>query len=519
MFNSDLTKNFNYQDVTFEILIMLLGAFLLGCVFCWIIKKLFVQKDKKHSESESIKTYLDSQNPNKQHSISDPHVKVIKSSSHSYNNPRIDDLTKISGIDSEIQTLLKTKGINSYIDLKDVNHQKLKDILSETNNKKTGLREVETWPHQASLAAKGEWTRLYDYQSFVQRARAASQKALKSKPSNADDLKKIEGIGPKIEEILNRNGIYTFKQLRETESDILKRYIVIEDVRFEKNETDSWPHQAGMAEKGQWEELSIYQEFMDISDDDENLTESDTRKITGVNSLQADDVNDGTYTNKEQSSTLTDFDIETSEEISSINKDYIKLIEEKQESAKDDLKKIDGIGPKIEEILNENGIKTYSKLHKMDRNTLKQYLENAGNQFKMHEPASWPHQAGMAARGEWNDLRLYQEYMDNGRATPASSSVKQLSSLHIKPADSSDDLKKIEGIGPKIENLLKNAGINTFERLKDSSRNEIKTILANGGPQYRMHEPETWPLQAAMAFNKEWDKLKEYQDFLLGGRE
>lgn len=521
MFNNELTRDYNHSDASFEIILMLLGAFLFGFLLCWLIRKFF-SKNTKSSESEIINTYIESQNPTKPNNTPplSQVTSVKKTTNFSYNTPRIDDLTKISGIDSSMQDSLKSQGIRSYIDLRDIDHAKLKDIIGEKTKKSSGLREVETWPHQASLAAKGEWTRLYDYQSFVQRARAASQKNTSSRPKDADDLKKIEGIGPKIEEILNKKGVYTFKQLRKTESDTLKRYIVIEDIRFEKNETESWPHQAGMAEKGQWEELGIYQEFMDYNEvvEDDNL-------IAANNNDDIDSRLDHDTSNISDNDAMLDLstiDIESNEDITSINKDYIKLLKDKdnvRKITKDDLQKIEGIGPKIESVLNMNDIHTFKVLHKKDRNTLKNYLENAGPQFKMHEPASWPHQAGMAARGEWNDLRVYQEFMDSGRETPSTSSELKITSPHIKDMSLDDDLRKIEGIGPKIEALLKEAGLDTFEKLKDSNRDAIKAILDSSGPQYRMHEPETWPLQASMAFNGDWEKLKEYQDFLLGGRE
>lgn len=518
MFNSELTRDYNHQDATFEIILMLLGAFLLGCLLCWLIKQLFSRK-ANNSESENITAYIESQNPITKPKNTAPTNKVAsikKSTNFSYNTPRIDDLTKISGIDSDMQDSLKNKGIRSYIDLRDIDHEKLKNIIGKKTKTTSGLREVETWPHQASLAAKGEWTRLYDYQSFVQRARVASQKNLSPRPKDADDLKKVEGIGPKIEEILNKKGIYTFKQLRKTESDTLKRYIMIEDIRFKNNETDSWPHQAGMAEKGQWEELSIYQEFMDYNE----VVEGENLLTTNKNNVDHDHTTK--ITDNDTVLDLSTIDIESNEDITSINKDYIKLLGNEdniRKISKDNLQKIEGIGPKIEEVLNINGIYTFKVLHKKDRNTLKEHLDNAGSQFKMHEPASWPHQAGMAARGEWNDLRVYQDFMDNGRETPSTSSDLKNTILYIKDVNSSDDLKMIEGIGPKIEALLKEADLETFEKLKDSNRDEIKAILDSSGPQYRMHEPETWPLQASMAFNEDWEKLKEYQDFLLGRRE
>lgn len=82
-----------------------------------------------------------------------------------------------------------------------------------------------------------------------------------------------------------------------------------------------------------------------------------------------------------------------------------------------------------------------------------------------------------------------------------------------------DDLKKLEGIGPKIEQLLHAAGIKTFEQLATQERDALKAILEAGGNRFKMHEPKSWPYQAELAAKGDWDRLKEYQDFLIGGRE
>ena len=81
-----------------------------------------------------------------------------------------------------------------------------------------------------------------------------------------------------------------------------------------------------------------------------------------------------------------------------------------------------------------------------------------------------------------------------------------------------DDLKKIEGIGPKIMEHLNNAGIMTYAELADANVEDLKQILENAGSRYKMFDPTTWPEQAGIAASGDWDKLKELQDKLDGGR-
>jgi large subunit ribosomal protein L27 len=82
-----------------------------------------------------------------------------------------------------------------------------------------------------------------------------------------------------------------------------------------------------------------------------------------------------------------------------------------------------------------------------------------------------------------------------------------------------DDLKKIEGIGPKIAELLIAAGISTFAQLAETSADRIKEILDEAGPRFSVHNPTTWPKQAELAAAGKWDELKTWQDEMDGGKE
>ncbi|UWY27224.1 hypothetical protein [Flavobacterium sp. TR2] len=82
-----------------------------------------------------------------------------------------------------------------------------------------------------------------------------------------------------------------------------------------------------------------------------------------------------------------------------------------------------------------------------------------------------------------------------------------------------NDLKIVEGIGPKIEALFNAAGINTWYDLSQASTEKLQSILDAGGENYAMHNPSTWARQALMAYQGKWQDLKEWQDSLLGGKE
>ncbi len=88
-----------------------------------------------------------------------------------------------------------------------------------------------------------------------------------------------------------------------------------------------------------------------------------------------------------------------------------------------------------------------------------------------------------------------------------------------KSAPKGDDLKKVEGIGPKIAELFNNAGINTFTDLAGTDVDKLKEILVAAGSRYASKNPGSWPKQAKMAADGKWDELKEWQDNHKGGIE
>lgn len=168
------------------------------------------------------------------------------------------------------------------------------------------------------------------------------------------------------------------------------------------------------------------------------------------------------------------------------------------EAEKDDLTRINGIGSYLEKKLNGLGIFTYEQLSKLTP----EWTERLTSAIEFFP--------GRIERDDWA-----------GQATRLMA-IKKESPAALAPAavfsKSPDDLKIVEGIGPKIENLLKTDGIKTLEDLAKAKDNRLRKILTAAGNRFRMHDPTTWPTQAELAVKEEWETLKNLQDKLKGGK-
>ena len=75
-----------------------------------------------------------------------------------------------------------------------------------------------------------------------------------------------------------------------------------------------------------------------------------------------------------------------------------------------------------------------------------------------------------------------------------------------------DDLKVVEGIGPKIAGMFKDAGIKTWKALSETAVSDCQKILDSGGNRYKVHDPASWPMQAKMCYENKWKELAKWQD-------
>lgn len=218
--------------------------------------------------------------------------------------------------------------------------------------------------------------------------------------------------------------------------------------------------------------------------------------------------------------------------------------------SENDFTAIEGIGPKINDLIHADGITSFHALADTRPETLQKTLDNAGSRYKMANPGTWPDQANLAANNRWPALKALQDvlvggvYPDGGSSSKekpvsarnkgdildkpdskANSSSVQLdkdaakaAGFKLKQKNGHDDFTLIEGIGPKINELIHAAGIHTFTELSETLVETIQKILDDAGPNYRLAKPGTWPAQSEMAATNRWEALKAWQDELDGGK-
>ncbi|MDX1379201.1 MAG: 50S ribosomal protein L21 [Anaerolineales bacterium] len=109
------------------------------------------------------------------------------------------------------------------------------------------------------------------------------------------------------------------------------------------------------------------------------------------------------------------------------------VVEKKETKAKaatkvkteaDDLTKIEGIGPKVSKTLQAAGISTFKALAKAKSDDIQEILNEAG--LAMMDASTWPQQAKLAAKGDWDGMEKLQDELSGGRKVkPAKKSGKK----------------------------------------------------------------------------------------------
>ncbi len=171
------------------------------------------------------------------------------------------------------------------------------------------------------------------------------------------------------------------------------------------------------------------------------------------------------------------------------------------EAKADDLTQLVGIGPKAASALAAAGVTTYAALAEQNEPQLRRALHDAD----MAPPANvgtWPMQASLAAKGDWQGLMKYNNQAAKSRPAPQKAPA-------AAAAEPSDDLTQLNGIGPRISTILNDGGITSYNQLAHANTSDLRQIIATGGalPPSSL---ESWPTQATYAAKGDWSGLATY---------
>ena len=160
---------------------------------------------------------------------------------------------------------------------------------------------------------------------------------------------------------------------------------------------------------------------------------------------------------------------------------------------------------------------------------VKMILKSSGDQYtgpnaihhKKHKHTDHSHGAtasAIAHEGIISDKIGDDSGISSGSSATENVATAATATPVVQSSVEPDDLRKIEGIGPKIAEILNNGGISTFAQLADTDPADIKKLLDEAGPRYRTHNPISWPEQSSLARDGKWDELDDLQDRLDGGK-
>ena len=168
------------------------------------------------------------------------------------------------------------------------------------------------------------------------------------------------------------------------------------------------------------------------------------------------------------------------------------------EAKADDLTQLVGVGPKASAALAAAGVTTFAALAEQNEPQLRRALHDAD----MAPPANvgtWPMQASLAAKGDWQGLMKYNNQAARSR-TAAQPAAAAPAAAAAEPAQ---DLTQIKGIGPRIASILNDGGITNYGQLEHANGGDLRQIIATGGalPPATI---DSWPTQASYASRGDW---------------
>jgi len=186
---------------------------------------------------------------------------------------------------------------------------------------------------------------------------------------------------------------------------------------------------------------------------------------------------------------------------------HVPTIANLHSTQRDDLTLIDNVGPFLQQKLNEADIYRYDQIASWSEADIITYTELIGYIPGIIQRDDWVGQA--------KGLAMSEAAAEKRKPTTVATPVAE---PFVADKGAEDNLKIVEGIGPKIEQILKASGIHTHSALADTTAERLREILNEAGSRFRSHDPKTWPVQAGLAADGKLKELKAWQGELKGGR-
>lgn len=162
--------------------------------------------------------------------------------------------------------------------------------------------------------------------------------------------------------------------------------------------------------------------------------------------------------------------------------------------AADDLLKIKGIGPKLNDLLNGLGITRFDQIAAWTPSDVDKVDDHLGEFKDRIGREEWIPQARLLAAGnvgEWE--RIY------GTVKQAAPAAAAMLAIGIPAAvGAPDNLLQIKGVGPKLNDLLKGLGITRFDQIAAWGASEIAKVDEHLGAFKGRIDRDSWVEQAGL---------------------
>lgn len=177
------------------------------------------------------------------------------------------NLQIFEGIGPKVEAVLHDGGIATWEALADQTAERLTPLLTGAGIH-PNANAPDSWPRQAELAARGDWTALIELQKFVsghvRGGGTAKVEKMHTRQSGGGDVKRndlqvVTGIDGRIAEVLQQAGVRTWKELGQSQPQQLRQILIDAGVDPRHHRPDTWPRQAQLADAANWRDLEALQ--------------------------------------------------------------------------------------------------------------------------------------------------------------------------------------------------------------------------------------------------------------------